>query len=299
MLDCLVPVQGPYDFRSSVGTLRDTGMRRPTATWVDDELFKATSTPDGPATLGLRADPEGVQARAWGPGAEWALSMAPAWVGALDDSSGFVPQHPILIEQHRRHPGKRLGHTGRVFDCLLCVVFEQKVTRKAAMGSREQFFRAYGEPAPGPVSLLLPPTPERLKSVAYYDLHPMNVERKRASVLLGAARIANRLEETTQMPLEQAWQRLLAVPGIGPWTAGLVAAATLGDPDAIAVGDYHLKNQVAWLLAGEARGTDERMLELLQPYAGQRRRVIELLATAGQGAPRFGPRAPVSDFSRN
>ncbi len=47
---------------------------------------------------------------------------------------------------------------------------------------------------------------------------------------------------------------------------------------------------VAWALAGEARGTDERMLELLEPYRGQRGRVLRLLELAGVRAPRYGPR---------
>ena len=41
-----------------------------------------------------------------------------------------------------------------------------------------------------------------------------------------------------------------------------------GDPDAVSVGDYHIPNMVAWALAGDARGTDEHMLELLAPFAG-------------------------------
>ena len=45
--------------------------------------------------------------------------------------------------------------------------------------------------------------------------------------------------------------------GIGEWTIGSVLGPAMGDPDAVAVGDYHLKNTVAWALAGEARATDE------------------------------------------
>jgi 3-methyladenine DNA glycosylase/8-oxoguanine DNA glycosylase len=135
-----------------------------------------------------------------------------------------------------------------------------------------------------------------LKSVAYFDLHPMNIERKRATILLHAARVANRLEETLDMPLEDARRRLGAVRGIGPWTVGLVAGVALGDPDAVAYGDYHLKNLVSWLLAGEPRATDDRMMELLEPYVGHKRRVIQLLAKTGQKAPRYGARLAVNDI---
>ena len=47
----------------------------------------------------------------------------------------------------------------------------------------------------------------------------------------------------------------------------------VGDADAVSVGDFHLKHLVAWALASEPRGTDDRMLELLEPYAGHRGRV--------------------------
>ena len=65
----------------------------------------------------------------------------------------------------------------------------------------------------------------------------------------------------------------------------------LGDADAVSVGDFHLPNLVAWALAGEPRANDARMLELLEPYRGQRGRVIRLLeAERDPACPRYGPR---------
>jgi 3-methyladenine DNA glycosylase/8-oxoguanine DNA glycosylase len=66
----------------------------------------------------------------------------------------------------------------------------------------------------------------------------------------------------------------------------------------VSVGDFHIPNTVAWALAGEARGTDARMLELLEPYAGHRGRVCDLLAAGGISAPKFGPRMPIRSFAR-
>ena len=87
-----------------------------------------------------------------------------------------------------------------------------------------------------------------------------------------------------------AYARLRAIPGIGPWTAAEVGIRAFGDPDAVSVGDFHLPNIVAWALAGEPRGTDERMLELLEPYRGQRGRVLRLLELSGGGPGRRAPR---------
>ena len=95
-----------------------------------------------------------------------------------------------------------------------------------------------------------------------------------------------------------ARRRLMALPGVGPWSAAEVALFALGDADAVSVGDYHLPHHVAWALAGEARGTDERMLELLEPYRGHRGRVIRLLEAGAPGPPRFGPRMPLRNLAR-
>jgi 3-methyladenine DNA glycosylase/8-oxoguanine DNA glycosylase len=86
-------------------------------------------------------------------------------------------------------------------------------------------------------------------------------------------------------------ERLLcATPGIGPWTVAETTRLAHGDPDAVSVGDYHIPNLVAWALAGEPRADDARMLELLEPYRGQRGRVQRLLEASGIRAPRYGPR---------
>ena len=92
------------------------------------------------------------------------------------------------------------------------------------------------------------------------------------------------------MNREDAFARLTAVRGVGAWTAGHVMGIAWGDSDAVPVGDFHLPNTVAFALAGEPRADDNRMLELLEPYRGHRRRVILLLKGAGIRAPKYGPR---------
>jgi 3-methyladenine DNA glycosylase/8-oxoguanine DNA glycosylase len=77
-----------------------------------------------------------------------------------------------------------------------------------------------------------------------------------------------------------------------------VALVALGDADAVSVGDYHLPHLTSWALAGEARGSDERMLELLEPYRGHRGRVLRLLTVSGLVVPRFGPRLPLRQIER-
>ena len=98
-----------------------------------------------------------------------------------------------------------------------------------------------------------------------------------------------RLESLALDNPEAVGRRLQHIRGIGPWTAAMVTAVAMGDADAVPVGDFHIPNTVAWTLAGEPRATDDRMLELLEPFRGHRWRVIRLAKGAG-GAPKYGPK---------
>ena len=124
----------------------------------------------------------------------------------------------------------------------------------------------------------------------YLEFHPLGLERRRAEVLRRIGRLGPDIEAFTALPADAARARLREIPGIGPWTAAEATRVAFGDPDAVSVGDAHLPDLVAWALAGQPRADDARMLELLEPYRGQRARVVRLLEAAGIKIPRFGPR---------
>lgn len=287
----------PLDLRLTLKALQH-GKGDPTTRVDVTEAWRATRTPVGPGTEHLKLVGDRVEAEAWGPGAEWLLDRAPALLGADDDAGDFAPAHPRLLEMHRRHPGFRVGRSDAVVETIVPTILEQKVTGAGARRSYRALIRAFGEPAPGPFGLRLQPDPKVIAALPYQDFHPLGVERKRAATLKIACSYAHRLEETTDMPNDSARRRLLALPGVGEWTTALVAGIAWGDRDAVEVGDFHIPHQVCWFLAGEARGSDERMRELLEPYRGQRWRALRLIEASGVGAPRFGPRLEVADHAR-
>jgi endonuclease III len=286
----------PLDLALTLAPIADGGSWR-----IDSgEAWRATLTPEGPATVHLAQSADGVvEVEAWGPGASWAAGHAAALCGEEDDDAGFVPRHQLLSQVHKRNPGVRLPKTSAVFEALVPAVLGQKVTGVESRRSYERLVDALGEPAPGPVRLTVAPAARVLARTPYWTFHRFGIERRRAEVIIGAARSAARLEETVSMDMTAAYQRLQAFRGIGPWTAALVASAALGDPDAVPLGDYNLPHAVGFALEGTPRSTDERMLELLEPYRGHRARVIRLIALAGIGAPRFGPRLPLRDFANS
>lgn len=263
------------------------GRGDPTIRIAADGIWRATRTLAGPATLRLRAAPGGVAAAAWGPGASAAVAGAADLVGANDDPGALVPRHRLVGELIRRFPGVRLPRTNRPFEALLPAICEQKVTGIQARAAYRAIIARYGEPAPGPGGLRLPPPPRTLAALPYFAFHPLGLERRRAELVRRAAELAPRIEGA---PASEATARMRAVPGIGPWTLAEVARVAYGDPDALSVGDFHLPNLVAWALVREPRADDARMLELLEPYRGQRGRVQRLLEVSGIAPPRYGPR---------
>jgi 3-methyladenine DNA glycosylase/8-oxoguanine DNA glycosylase len=252
--------------------------------------IRATRTPDGPATIELSLRGDRLHVEAWGPGADRAIDAAPALAGVDDERSGFAPATRLLADLDRRMPGLRIGRTGAVLEALIPAILEQKVTGAEARRAYRGIIDRWGEPAPGPFGLRLLPPPDTLARLPYEAFHPLGLERRRADLIRTVALRAARFEEIVDLPLPDAYRRLTALPGLGPWTAAEVALRALGDPDAVSVGDYHLPNMVAFAFTGERQGTDARMLELLEPYRGQRGRVIRLLEASGIRPPARGPR---------
>jgi 3-methyladenine DNA glycosylase/8-oxoguanine DNA glycosylase len=262
----------------------------PTIRFEPDGIWRASRTSMGPATLHLRFMAGGVQASAWGAGAEAALEGLPRLLGAEDDPAPLDPPPGPVRDLVARRRGLRFGRTDQILGSLLPAIIEQKVTGLEAQRSYRGLVRVHGEVAPGPARLRVPPSAATLAALPSWAYHPVGLEVRRADTIRRAAGRGDWLEDTTRLAPAAAMDRLQLLPGIGPWTAAETVRSAMGDPDAISVGDFHLPHLVAWALAGEPRGDDARMLELLAPYAGQRARVARLLELSGIRAPRFGPR---------
>ncbi|MEZ5178406.1 MAG: hypothetical protein R2746_09000 [Acidimicrobiales bacterium] len=276
------------------------GLRRgrhdPCCRFAADGIWRASRYPTGPATVHLVPAGDRVEVTAWGAGAEEALDGIPALIGCHDDDQGFSPDHPVVARLWRDHADRRILRSSAVTEALVASVLEQRVTTFEARRAQGQLVARWGEPAPGPTDLMLPPHPEVLAGVAYYDLHVLGVEKKRSDTLRRVAANARRLDALVQLPVAEAHARLLRTPGVGPWTAAEVALVALGDADAVPVGDAHLPSTITYALTGTAVDDDDAMLEALEPFAGQRGRVIALVGAAGIHAPRHGPRYAPRDI---
>jgi AraC family transcriptional regulator of adaptative response / DNA-3-methyladenine glycosylase II len=96
--------------------------------------------------------------------------------------------------------------------------------------------------------------------------------RARGAALTGlaAALASGELSLDPGADRDRAQAQLLALPGIGPWTAGYIRMRALADPDAFPPGDAGVRQALARLGAaggpGEARLSEGRLSEGWRPW---------------------------------
>lgn len=267
----------------------------------DGVVWRATRARTGPVLLRLQARPATgeVVAHAWGPGSGEALDGVPALLGDRDDPAGFAPSpdHPALVDAWRTHPHWRVTRTTAVFEALAAAALEQRVTGGEAHAAWRMLVHAHGEVAPGPAGdagtfaagMRVPPAPRDWAAIPQWEWLRAGVDEQRRRVILAAAQVAHRLEQTVDLPGEEAARALRTVPGVGVWTAAEVRQRAHGDADAFSWADFHVAKNVTWALCGEVRD-DAACAELIERYRGHRYRVQRLLELAGVARPRRAPR---------
>ncbi|MEM9710861.1 MAG: DNA-3-methyladenine glycosylase 2 family protein [Actinomycetota bacterium] len=260
---------------------------------------RATVTPDGVGALVAEwsSDDGEVVVETTGDGARWLLDRATGLLGLDDDPGDFEPAGPPLRDVWRRHRGDRIARTSTLWHDVAWFIVQQRITTDDAADQWRRLVSELGTPIEG-TGLTAPPTPATIARLRYPELHRFGIERRRAEHLRAAARALARRGDLVDDDFADVRAGLAAIPGVGPWTLGCLGAQTWGRADAVIVGDDGLPSMICWMLAREARGDDERMLELLEPFRPHRYRVIRLALAAGVRPPRRAPRGRRTDIRR-
>ncbi len=302
MMEALHESGRPVDLASTTSPLRHGPGDPCHQRGPDGSVWRTSAMPGGPVTYRLtQLGPQQIRCQAWGPGSSELVAGLGALLGEGDDCSSFTPEHPKLVDAHRRNRGLRIPRTGRVMEAVVPAILEQKVTGKEALRAWRLLVQQHGStpPGPAPAGMRVPPTAEQWRMVPSWDFHRAGVDPKRSRTIVTAARVAAQLEGCTGLDSDGAKRRLMSVAGIGEWTAAEVAQRALGDADALSVGDYHLSAVIGWSMLGRPID-DAEMLSYLEPLRPHRHRVVRLLEVSGQAVkPRFGPRLTIQDHRRH
>ncbi|ARZ67136.1 AraC family transcriptional regulator [Streptomyces albireticuli] len=175
---------------------------------------------------------------------------------AVSDRLGTDPRLGPLVTAR---PGLRSPGAADGDELAVRAVLGQQVTVAAAVRLTGALVAAYGKPLTAPDGTLthLFPEPATLAAAPLDELG-MPDSRRRALRALATALADGTVRLDPGVDREATERALLALPGIGPWTAGYIRMRALGDPDVFPPGDAGARHGLAALGAPPAAAEDWR-----------------------------------------
>ncbi|MGZ4538412.1 MAG: AlkA N-terminal domain-containing protein [Blastococcus sp.] len=225
--------------------------------WDGTTFSRVLDLPHGPAVVQLSPSPDG------GPAVTALLRLTElrdlaaavtrcrrmldldADPAAVDDVLGADPALAGLVAGA---PGRRVPTSPDADELAVRAVLGQQVSVAGARTLTARVVTAAGTPLPEPVGTLTHAFP-RAAALADADLTAVGLTgaRRRTVHGLAAALAGGSIALDAGADREEAGRALLAVPGVGPWTAALVALRGLADPDVWLPGDLALRRSLATL----------------------------------------------------
>lgn len=191
--------------------------------------------------------------------AELVLTVAPAVLAAL------TARDTVVAAVDARHPGIRELRYPDLFAALVRAISAQQVNLRWAATTRRRLAELGGtrhEVGGGDVWSL---DPALIAGLHVADLRALQLTTRKAEYILGVAEetASGRLtiDHLRELPDDEAIARLVALRGIGRWTAELVLARTLGRPVVVA-GDLAVRRVVGLAYDGRPDVQEKRVREL-------------------------------------
>lgn len=155
-----------------------------------------------------------------------------------------------------KKPGLRVPGTFDGFEMAVRAILGQQVTVKAATTIACRFANAFGEKivTPFPQLSRLSPLPEHVAKTTVDDIAKLGIISARAKSIIALAKTyaAGELQLEAGLNPEKIIQQLIALPGIGQWTAHYIAMCALRWPDAFPKEDIAVRNSLGCVTAKQA-----------------------------------------------
>jgi AraC family transcriptional regulator of adaptative response / DNA-3-methyladenine glycosylase II len=165
---------------------------------------------------------------------------------------GALRRDPVIGPLVTVRPGLRVIGYPDGFEAAVTTVLGQQVSVAACRTFAGRLTAAYG--VPGPAGLTVFPTPRRLAAATPDELQrAVGLTGSRARTLHGLAEAcAAGLVIAPDTDHAEVRRRLLALHGIGPWSADYLAVRALGDRNAFVPGDLVLRKALGKITAKQA-----------------------------------------------
>jgi len=159
----------------------------------------------------------------------------------LDGFAAFAKTEPVLARLADGLRGFRPPLAPDPYETLVTSITAQQISLHAALAVRNRLVQTFGEPFEHAYSF---PTRERIAAAEPDELLLLGFSRRKAEYAVGLARSDLDLDGLAALPDDEVKARLVAVPGIGDWTADWFLARHLARPDAWPAGDLGLRKAV-------------------------------------------------------
>jgi DNA-3-methyladenine glycosylase II len=159
----------------------------------------------------------------------------------LDAFAAFAATEPVLGRLASALRGFRPPLVPDPFESLVTSITAQQISLRAAFSIRNRFIAAFGSRVGDAYAF---PTRERLADARLEELVALGFSRRKAEYVVGLAGADVDLHALAALPDDEVKATLVALPGIGEWTADWFLARHLARPDAWPAGDLGLRKAV-------------------------------------------------------
>jgi AraC family transcriptional regulator, regulatory protein of adaptative response / DNA-3-methyladenine glycosylase II len=183
---------------------------------------------------------------------------------------GVLAADPLLGDLVARTPGIRVPGAADGFELAVRAVVGQQVSVAGARTVAAGIVRSAGEPIRTPAAQVTHrfPTPEALAALARRRpaAFAMPASRRRTIAALAQSVAVGDISIDPGTDPAELQRKLLALPGIGPWTASYIAMRGLADPDAFPATDLGVRRAIARLGAPDDPRAIAAIAEQWRPW---------------------------------
>jgi AraC family transcriptional regulator of adaptative response / DNA-3-methyladenine glycosylase II len=198
-------------------------------------------------------------------------------IGLDSDAMGFEARgkRDAAIRRLTAHqPGLRIPLTPSIFEALAWSIIGQQINLAFATSLRRDLIDLAGTEVPGASDMRLHPDAATIAALDTGDLTSRRFSRSKARYLIDAAQLVASgeldLAALADGSARQAEAKLLAVRGLGPWTANYIMLRGFGFADAVPVGDSALATALQRFHQRDMRPDAKETAELMAPFAPHR-----------------------------
>jgi 3-methyladenine DNA glycosylase/8-oxoguanine DNA glycosylase len=247
----ILAVPGPFDFALTTERFRVFGVDRATL-WHEGGLHRVV----GGREVRVEAAAGGVDVEPLDAETEPVVRTLLGLVFELEPFYAWAAGDAVLGPATKRLVGFRPSLAPDPFEMLVGAITAQQVSLFAATAIRNRMTERFGIQAGVAWAF---PTREALAAATEEELVGVGFSRRKAEYTVALARADVDLAELAGLPDDEVKSRLVALRGIGEWTADWFLARHLARPHAWPWGDLALRKSVANLYGGlDVREARER-----------------------------------------